>query len=64
MQAVAKGLSSEVPTSTGSTVPYYEQVINDIDEQERIALTTSLEGWHRSTNTTPVLEVDSQLEDS
>ena len=39
---------------TGSTVPDYEQVISDIEEKERIAFTVSTEGWHRSTNTTPV----------
>ena len=57
-------LSSEVPTTAGSMIPYYEQVINDIEEQERAALTGTTEGWHRSTNTTPVPDVDFHLDDS
>ena len=57
-------LSSEVPLSTGSPILYYEQVINDTEEQERIAFATSTEGWHRSTNTTPVPDVDFQLDES
>ena len=57
-------LSSKVSTQTGSTIFYYEQVINDIEEQERVAFATTTEGWHRSTNTTPVPDVDFQLEDS
>ena len=57
-------LSSEVPTTTGSMIPYYEQVINDMEEQVRIAFATTTEGWHRSTNTTPVPDVDFQLDDS
>ena len=51
-------LSSEVLTQTGSTIPYYEQVINDIEKQERIAFNATTEWWHRSTNTTPVPDVD------
>ena len=44
-------------------IPYYEQVINDIEEQERIALATTTEGWYRSTNTTPVPDVDFKSKD-
>ena len=38
--------------------------MSKLEEQERIALATSTEGWHRSTNTTPVPDVDFQLEGS
>ena len=34
-------LSSDVPASSGSPIPFYEQLINEIEEQGRLELDTT-----------------------
>ena len=55
-------LSAEMPSPSGTSLSYYEQVINEIDEQERIVLAVAREAWHISKITKPV-DTDNEPKD-
>ena len=56
-------LGTSVNTVVSSPIPFSRRVINDIEKQQRKALEDTVEGHIRSTNTSPVSDVEDQEEE-
>ena len=57
-------LGTSVNTAVTPPIPFSIQVINDIEQKQRRALEGTVEGEIRSTNTSPILEVEEQAEEA
>ena len=56
-------LGTSVNMAVSSSIPFSRRVINDIEEQQRKAVKDTVEGSIRSTNTSPISEVEEQNEE-
>ena len=56
-------LGTSVNTAVSPPISFSRRVINDIEEQQRKALKDTEEGNIRSTNTSPISEVEEQQEE-
>ena len=55
-------LNTDVETHTGPSILFYQRLINYIEEQQRLALLGTVEGIVRLTNTSPILDIDEDIE--
>ena len=56
-------LGTSVNTAVSPLIPFSRRVINNIEEQQRKALEDTVEGNIRSTNTSPISDVEEQEEE-
>ena len=57
-------LGTSINTAITPPMSFSRRVINDIEEKQRKALEDTVEGIVRSTNTSPILEIEEQAEEA